>query len=592
MSHCAYDLAIDTQIPPWALLIRSSAVIARELDTHYFDLLPDTLTRQATVFELTYDQPKRVSSQQIQCNLHTILNQCLKAGIRTLFVCDAEHFKKLTKERSAENHLGSVKPCKMAGFEDQFDVILGFNHQGFLYDDNRRKRLPIALNALSAHLTGNFTDTNFSVVHHSTYYTFDRRTDTPRELATAYQDIQDALDALHQYAELTCDIEGFALDFYRCGVATISFSWGLHEGITIQCDWQNEHIQMAPKVIHYGVCVPNPAVRAMLKTFFEQYQGKLIYHNANFDLKVLIFTLFMGEDFSQTAALIHGLNVMTRDIEDTKIIAYLATNNCGKNTLGLKPLSQPFAGNYALDVKDIRLHPLAKLMEYNLIDGLCTWYVHQEYRPLMLQAHQQRVYDTIFKPSIKVILQMEITGLPLNMDRVREVEKLLKDALAQQMTIIQNTPAVIQYEKERRLMAVVLKNEKLKTKQVTEADFAHLRFNPSSPKQLQELVYQSLGYPILQRTPAKQPATGGKLLRSLGMQAEDEDEKALLFALAEYKQITTVLQNFIKNFLQRAIQHPDGHYYLHGSFNLGGTVSGRLSSSDPNMQNINMGVLA
>ena len=61
------------------------------------------------------------------------------------------------------------------------------------------------------------------------------------------------------------------------------------------------------------------------------------------------------------------------------------------------------------------------------------------------------------------------------------------------------------------------------------------------------------------------------------------DAIKLLDALIEYTAVEKILGTFIEAFKNKSILKSDGFYYLHGSFNLGGTVSGRLSSSEPNL---------
>ena len=55
----------------------------------------------------------------------------------------------------------------------------------------------------------------------------------------------------------------------------------------------------------------------------------------------------------------------------------------------------------------------------------------------------------------------------------------------------------------------------------------------------------------------------------------------LLRALDEYKKVDKILTTFIKAFKENSILKEDGYYYLVGNFNIGGTKSGRLSSSNP-----------
>ena len=66
---------------------------------------------------------------------------------------------------------------------------------------------------------------------------------------------------------------------------------------------------------------------------------------------------------------------------------------------------------------------------------------------------------------------------------------------------------------------------------------------------------------------------------------DDPRVKDLLKALKDFKDVDKILNTFIKA-LEGAALGKDGWHYLFGNFNLGGTVSGRLSSSNPNLQNL------
>jgi DNA polymerase I len=59
------------------------------------------------------------------------------------------------------------------------------------------------------------------------------------------------------------------------------------------------------------------------------------------------------------------------------------------------------------------------------------------------------------------------------------------------------------------------------------------------------------------------------------------NQAKLLKDLIELNKVSKILSTFIPTFKNKSIPKADGTYYLHGSFNLGGTLSGRLSSSNP-----------
>src|SRR5690606_7236978 len=140
-----------------------------------------------------------------------------------------------------------------------------------------------------------------------------------------------------------------------------------------------------------------------------------------------------------------------------------------------------------------------------------------------------------------------------------------------------------------REMWAEAKNAKLKKKRVTMDDAPKdLVFNPNSPLQVQSLLYEQLGLPVLAYTDSKQPSVDGDTLSKLLNHATDERTVALLKSLMDYAGVNKITSSFLPAMLD-AIPGKDGWHYLCGNFNLGGTLSGRLSSSDPNLQNLSAG---
>ena len=263
----------------------------------------------------------------------------------------------------------------------------------------------------------------------------------------------------------------------------------------------------------------------------------------------------------------------------------------------LKDQAQEYAGNYAQeDIKDIRKIPLPQLLEYNLVDGLSTWYVYNKHYQTMVDDNQLEIYNTIFKPAIVDIIQMQLTGLPVDMERVKEVRPILQadsdDAVARMLKL----PVIQQFEYMRLEAYTDKKNAEWKNKRMTVAEMAaqalvheptkkEVTFNPNSGPQLQQLIYEVIGLPVISLTDSKQPSTDADTLKSLKHHTSDPDVIAFLDALVDYKAVDKILTTVIPA-LEAAQQGPDGWHYLFGNFNLGGTLSGRLSSSEPNLQNL------
>lgn len=511
---------------------------------------------------------KKTSSIQQKEYLSELLPVLKSLNTRYLVVCDAEYFRTLTK-RSGEASLGYVLPGE--GVYEGFNIIYCPNFRSVFYNPAKVKgEIAQALYALKSHISGSYTPPGIDII------SFEAYPQTPVEIGGWLSQL------IEMDCDLTCDIEGFSLKHYDAGIGTISFSWSKNQGIAFPVD-------LGPD----GV-----AVRRMLKRFFETFQRKMIYHHIAYDVTVLIYQLFM-DNLIDMKGLNQGLKVMLQapgGWDCTKIITYLATNSCAGNKLGLKYQAQEFSGNYAVeDIKDIRKIPLPDLLRYNLIDTLSTWFVHEKHYDTMVADQQLDVYETLLKPSLIDIVQMQLTGLPMDMEKVKildqdlqaysqeAVDKLQVNAKVAQFVQWQTDQAWQKDFDDRRGKA---KNpHKIQPKD--RSIFPDKPFNPSSGPQLQELLYGKLfmNLPVLDLTDTKLPATGADAIEKLIHHTTNDDVIEFLEALIDYKSVETILTTFIPKFLAAKLA-PDGWHYFHGNFNIGGTISGRLSSSGPNLQNL------
>lgn len=240
--------------------------------------------------------------------------------------------------------------------------------------------------------------------------------------------------------------------------------------------------------------------------------------------------------------------------------------------------------------------PTKDLLEYNLKDTLATFWVFNKNHPKMVADNQENIYNEIFKPSVKTILQMELVGMPMDDEEIQKIKKQLTDEQNKHLQVIQNSSVIkmfnlilqkSEWEKDYQSRKAKAKNpEKILPKNI-EA-FANKTFNPNSGPQLQYLLYEQMGLPVLDLTDTKQPATGGDTLKKLLNHTKEPAYLEIIEALLGFSGVDKILTAFIPAF-ERGVKKADGMRYLHGGFNLGGTVSGRLSSSKPNMQNLPSG---
>ena len=203
--------------------------------------------------------------------------------------------------------------------------------------------------------------------------------------------------------------------------------------------------------------------------------------------------------------------------KDTKVIAYLVLNSCSRISLKLKELAHEFAGDYAEDVKDIRLIPLSKLLPYNIVDGLSTWFLFEKYFPIMIEDEQLGVYETIQLPSIKLLLQTELSGMPICMDTVLQIEKDLAAIKDKYSTVIKESKVVTTLEefmsKKETEDNYQKRKSAAKNPDKTKVIERTVEFNEGSPNHLTMLMHDYLGLEITDTTDTGLAATGNKVIQ-------------------------------------------------------------------------------
>lgn len=482
-----------------AILIKSSALKQKELQDNYVTPLVKLGMAENDIisFDLKYNEHGKCPVKFIKAYLESLLKALDSIGTTTLLCADSAYFKTLTKSRKADPHYGYILPCAITGYE-HMNVILTTNYGALFYNPTLQAKLNMSLETLANHLGGTHSDIGKDIIHSECY-------------PDTYAGIAGALKALHQYDELTCDIETFSLKFNKAGIGTIAFAWDKHNGIAFAVDYEeNKH---PPVDGWYGHQINNKEIKKLLLKFFMEYKGKLTYQGATFDIKILIYELFMF-DLLDSIGLIDGLNIMYRNIDDTKVITYLATNTTAGNKLGLKENAFEFAGNYAQDdIKDIRRIPKAELLQYNLVDCLSTWYVKNKNYPIMIQDNQLQIYNEIMLPSLPVITHMELTGMPLNMDEVHKAKKELSDILWEYENILAESPLIMNFTDQLRKEACFVKNLLLKKKVKPLNDFIDIEYNPGSPKQTAKLLHEYFDFEIIDTTDTGLAATGAKTIK-------------------------------------------------------------------------------
>lgn len=537
-----------------AILIPTPDLNKKLLIKHYLKPLEKMGIPQEEVLALNLQQNDQGKSPValIRPCLDQIKKIIKNAGIKDVIVCDSNYFKTLCKVRKSEPHYGYPMKTLWPG-------VMGFicpNYRALFYNPNMQQRITFSLQAVSNHIqkAGGM---------------FDQQILTNVKYLSTEKEITNELKAYLAVPVLTCDIEAYSLKVDQAGLSTIAFAKDQHSGMAFPVG-------------------KNRTIRHHLKKFFTNYTGKLIFHGSPYDCKVIIWELFMKHP-RDIDGMLTGLHTMFRNLDDTKILAYLALNTTSTISLRLKDLAFEYTGNYALDdIENIKQYSLSELLTYNLTDSVATWYIHDLYRE-KVREQQEQVYQEIFLPALKTITQMELCGVPINLGRVLTTEQELQDIANKHYKAVMDHPSIAIVTDKLRDLEAIKANKKLKKLRKTRDDFLDFNFNPNSPVQLCCLLYDHLKMPIMGYTDTGAPSTGGKVLKALIIRIKNGKRwhhyVDLIEDIIELHDVNKILSTFIPAFKNNSISK-EGWEYLHGGFNLGGTKSGRLSSSDPNLQNI------
>jgi len=506
--------------------------------------------KDLTVLFLSPTQIKDAAYYKKQLSLLTKLFKAIKPKV--ICILDSQLFTKLTGQKSPTKFYGLPIKCKL---EDSPNTLcfLGVNPQATFISDKLSQALVAS--------TQGFVK---AAVHGSTGF-------KPQSLKSikflhTLPEIIENLKEYHKLPIIACDIETKSLKHTKTGIETIAFAKSPYEGICIAVD-RNETADIK-------------AVNAVIRQFFIKFTGKIIWHGGKFDRKIITHTYYNINKSPMYRVNQH---------EDTMVMAYCCLNSVEKPLYGLKGLVFEFLGDYSVDVNDTTKIELQKLMDYNLHDACGTFYLFEKYSPMLVSEGQEEIYQNLFLPSLTTLIRTELHGIPVSPEKVQEFKTLLFTDRNKNLLELSKIPLINEFTVELRQAMCDKRNSELKTKQLSLADFSHIKFNPSSSKQLNQLLYKKLGLPVLNYTKKKQPSTDKDTLELLILHAQSHSPEVwqIVHCLAELSKCKTLIATFIP-ILEEAITEnlKDGVGYIYGNFNIPGTVSGRLSSSDPNLQNM------
>lgn len=261
-----------------AVLVKTSSFNKAGLEASYIAplALKGIPSEEVIAFTLEYNDVGKAPTAFIKEYLEQLLPVLDSLGTQYLYVADSAYFKVLTKVGKVEPHHGYILDCKYPGYE-HLKVVLGINYQALIYNPDLQAKLTLTLDTLASACNGTYQHLGSGIIHSAQY---------PKSTA----DIAAALSALHQYPEITADIEAFSLRFNEAGIGTCAFAWDEHNGVSFAVDYRP-----FPEPVDgmYGEYVNNVEVKRLLKKFFTEYKGALTWHNGSFDIKIIVYELWM-----------------------------------------------------------------------------------------------------------------------------------------------------------------------------------------------------------------------------------------------------------------------------------------------------------
>ncbi len=326
-------------------------------------------------------------------------------------------------------------------------------------------------------------------------------------------------------AELAVDTETTGLDTMRARLVGVSLAW-------------NENDAAYLPVGHEPGLQPLPAekVKKVLRPLFGNPAIRKWGQNIKYDAVILARA---------------GLELAGIDF-DTMLASYLL--NPTRHRHGLDALAMEYLGHTPISYKEVtgsgrrqvtmdRLSP-EKVSDYACEDAQLVFQLVGKLAPKLKKDDLEELFRTIEMPLLEVLRRMEMTGVYLDVE------------------LLQKTAA--DYEKRLAMLAGEI------------YALAGHEFNINSPKQLAVILFDELGLPVVKKTKTG-PSTALEVLQKLAL------EHPLPARILAYRSLAKLVSTYLEA-LPKLVHPETGR--VHTSYNQAVTATGRLSSSDPNLQNI------
>jgi DNA polymerase I len=340
---------------------------------------------------------------------------------------------------------------------------------------------------------------------------------------SSIEEVEKLAFKLNNCSEFCFDTETTGLNPYTDSLVGISFSIKIHEAYYVPISYENAQ--------------DNPILNA-LRLAFENQMILKIGQNLKFDI------LFLKK---------YGIYVKG-NLFDTMLAHYLIQpeqnhkmDSLAEKYLNYHPIAiEELIGNKGVSQLNMKDIPVEKVSQYSCEDADITLQLKHILNSEVARLGLEDLFFNIECELLKVLIDVEFNGFKIDISALKTYSKTLKNELD-----------IIEQEIYK------LSNEK---------------FNISSPKQLGEILFDKLKIPYTGKlTKTKQYPTNEEVLQSL------TEKHPIVNQILEYRGISKLLSTYV-DALPRLVDSKTGK--IHTTFNQTVTIIGRLSSNNPNLQNI------
>lgn len=264
--------------------------------------------------------------------------------------------------------------------------------------------------------------------------------------------------------------------------------------------------------------------------------------------------LKIGHNIKYDSVVFAQYGLTLAPVDDTMLLSYVLEG--GAHGHGLDELAQLYLGYTTVTYKEVagsgktqipfEQVPLDKALRYAAEDADITMRLYRVLKPRLVKEHMVTVYETLERPLIPVLAAMEQHGIAVDLAQLKQLSADLAQRLAN-----------------------------------LESDIHRLAgrpFNIGSPKQLGDILFEEMGIAGGQKGKAGAYATSADVLESLAIQGYELPARVL-----EWRHLDKLKSTYADALMQQI--HPRTRR-VHTSFSMASASTGRLASTDPNLQNI------